>query len=98
MNCALIQAIQPKMPPPPQDRPDDTFYLKPLSKCTGDVWFHPVSHNVLGGVMKRLRESAGLQGHYTNSLCATAATWLFEARAVDYAVHRTLNHCRCVIL
>ena len=66
----------------PCDRPDDAFYLKPLSKPTGETWFQPrpVGHNILGGVVKRLCTSAGLQGHFTNhSLRATAATRLFEA-------------------
>ena len=66
----------------PCDRPDDAFYLKPLSKPTGETWFQPrpVGHNILGGVVKHLCTSAGLQGHFTNhSLCATAATRLLEA-------------------
>ena len=52
---------------------DDAFYLKPLSKPTGEMWFQsqPVGHNILGGVIKH---------HFTNhSLRATAATRLFEA-------------------
>ena len=79
----------------PPDRPDDAFYLKPLSKPTGDVWFQsrPVGHNVLGGVVKRLCESAGLQGHYTNhSLRATAATRLFEAGVNEQLIMQRTGH------
>ena len=92
MHCAFIQAVQQKCPP---DRPDDAFYLKPLSKPTGDVWFQsrPVGHNVLGGVVKRLCESAGLQGHYTNhSLRATAATRLFEAGIDEQLIMQRTGH------
>ena len=79
----------------PCDRPDDAFYLKPLSKPTGETWFQsrPVGHNILGGVVKRLCTSAGLQGHFTNhSLRATAATRLFEAGVDEQLIMQRTGH------
>ena len=79
----------------PHDGPDDAFYLKPLSKPTGDTWFQArsVGHNILGGVVKRLCASAGLQGHFTNhSLRATAATRLFEAGVDEQLIMQRTGH------
>ena len=81
----------------PCDRPDDAFYLKPLSKPTGETWFQPwpVGHNIVGGVVKCLWTSAELQGHFTNhSLRATAATRLFEAGVDAYHSLSADNSCR----
>ena len=66
----------------PKERPDDAFYLRPLSKPKGDIWYQKaaVGHNALAGTVARLFKSAGIQGHYSNhSLCATSATCLFDA-------------------
>ena len=79
----------------PLDRPDDAFYLKPLTKPAGDIWFQPrpVGHNILGGVVKRMCEAAGLQGHFTNhSLRATAATRLFEAGVDEQLIMQRTGH------
>ena len=79
----------------PCDRPDDVFYLKPLSKPTGEMWFQPrpVRHHILGGVVKRLYTTAGLQGHFTNhSLRATAATRLFEAGIDEQLIMQWTGH------
>jgi integrase len=77
----------------PEDRPDHCFYLKPLSKPSGQCWYQcrPVGHNILAGTVARLCRSAGLNGHFTNhSLCATAATRLFEAGIDEQLImHRT---------
>ena len=65
-----------------KDRPDDAFYLRPLNKPKGTVWYQksPVGHNVLAGTVHRLFKPAGIGGHYSNhSLCATSATRLFDA-------------------
>ena len=79
----------------PCDRPDDALYLKPLSKPTGETRFQPraVGHNILGGVVKRLCTSAGLQGRFTNhSLRATAATRLFEAGVDEQLIMQRTGH------
>ena len=79
----------------PPDSPDNAFYLKPLSKPAGDTWFqpHPVGHNILGSVVKRLCEAAGLQEHYTNHfLHATAATRLFEAGVDEQLIMQHTGH------
>ena len=61
----------------PRNRPNDAFYLKPLAKPRGDVWYTcmPVGHNLLSKTIPRLFKAAGLEGNYTNhSLRATSAT------------------------
>jgi len=66
----------------PKVRPDNVFYLKPLSKPQGECWFSsvPIGHNMLQNMVPNLLKSVGVTGYYTNhSLKATTATRLFEA-------------------
>ena len=79
----------------PEDRPDHCFYLKPLSKPSGQCWYQcrPVGHNILAGTVARLCRSAGLNGHFTNhSLRATAATRLFEAGIDEQLIMHRNGH------
>ena len=66
----------------PVDRPDNSFYLRPLAKPKENVWYQKVAvgHNWLANVIPRLFKEAGISGRYTNhSLRATTATRLFDA-------------------
>ena len=66
----------------PANRPDNAFYLRPLSLPKGDVWYQrlPVGHNTLANTIPRLFKAAGISGHFTNhSLRATSATRIFDA-------------------
>ena len=79
----------------PVDRPDGAFYLKPLSKPTDTCWYQktPVGHNVLQKTVRRLCESAGFDGYFTNhSLRATTATRLFEARVDEQLIMQQTGH------
>ena len=52
-----------------------------------------MGHNLLGGTVRKMCEIAGLQGHYTNhSLCATAATRLFEAGTDEQLIMQRTGH------
>ena len=77
----------------PLDRPNEAFYLKPLARPTNACWYQktPVGHNILQKTVRRLCESAGFDGHFTNhSLRATIATRLFEAKVDEQLImHRT---------
>ena len=59
------------------EEPKDVFYLQPLTRPRHDRWYQarPVGHNKLSQTVKRLCESSGVDGYYTNhSLRRTAAT------------------------
>ena len=79
----------------PEERPDDAFYLRPLSKPKGDIWYQKaaVGYNVLAGTVARLFKSAGIQGHYSNhSLRATSATRLFHAGLDEQLIIARTGH------
>jgi integrase len=79
----------------PKDRPDDAFYLRPLTKPKGDVWYQrsAVGHNVLAGTVARLFKSAGIAGHYSNhSLRATSAIRLFDAGLDEQLIMALTGH------
>ena len=79
----------------PARRPDRCFYLKPRTKPTDDCWYcnAPVGHNLLGNTVKRLMEAAEIPGHFTNhSLCASAATRLFEAGVDEQLIMMRTGH------
>ena len=63
----------------PSERKCDAFYLTPLKKPNGNVWYTktPVGHNTL---VSCLGKTSGIQGLKTNhSLRVTAATRLFHS-------------------
>ena len=65
----------------PVDRPANAFYLQPLSKTKGNIWYSktPCGHNTLQRFVPELMKQAGFSGYFTNhSLRASAATQLFE--------------------
>ena len=65
----------------PSDRPAGAFYLQPLQKPKGDIWFSKVlcDHNTLQKIVPESMKAAGISGYFTNhSLHASTATRLFE--------------------
>ena len=66
----------------PKNRPANAFYLTPLAKPKGDVWYSrtPLGHNVLGRIVNEMMAEAGFEGHFTNySLRVSLATRLYDA-------------------
>ncbi len=79
----------------PVDRPADAFYLKPLLRPKGSVWFSrvPVGHNMLQQTVPRLMKTAGYSGHYTNhSLRVSAATRLFDCGIDEQLIMNRTGH------
>ena len=79
----------------PKDRPDGTFYLKPLNNPEDRCWFCkvPIGHNVLQQMIPNLFKAAGIEGHFTNhSLRATSATRLFEAGIDEQLIMQRTGH------
>lgn len=63
---------------------DDVFYLTPLKRPKGDMWYSIMSigHNTLPKTVARLCRDAGISGFKTNhSLRVTTATRLFHSGA-----------------
>ncbi|CAG2208377.1 unnamed protein product [Mytilus edulis] len=79
----------------PEKKPKHAFYLKPLSKPTGQVWFAamPVGINMLTATIARLCKEAGLKGFRSNhSLRATAATRLYEDGQDEQLISEITGH------
>ena len=88
----LFKRYQQLLPP---DRPKNVFYFKPLKNPTTDTWFsaRPIGHNTLEHTVARLCSAAGIQGFRTNhSLCATAATRLYQAGVDEQLIMETTGH------
>ena len=69
--------------------------MRPREKPAGDVWYTAVAigHNSLGNTVKRLCDSAGVLGYFTNhSLRASTATRLFEAGVDEQLIMLRTGH------
>ena len=81
--------------PPLEECKTDSFYLRPLQKPSGAVWFstQPVGRNSLSKVVSRLCEKAGSHGHRTNhSLRATAASRLYQRSVDEQLISEVTGH------
>jgi integrase len=79
----------------PTDVPSKAFYLTPLKKPQGNVWYTkiPVGHNTLSKTVKRLCAAAGIEGYKTNhSLRVTAATRLFKSGVDEQLIMSMTGH------
>ena len=79
----------------PEDRPPNAFYLTPLPKPKGNVWYSkaPMGHNTLSKIVSEMMKEAGFEGHYTNhSLCVTSATRLFDAEVDEQLIMTRTGH------
>ena len=79
----------------PSDRPAGAFYLQPLQKPKGDIWFSkvPCGHNTLQKIVPELMKAAGVTGYFTNhSLRASAATRLFEGGVDEQLIMSRTGH------
>ena len=86
----------------PSTRPDDAFYLQPLTKPSADCWYSSkiLGHNTLNKMVTRMCSAAGINGYKTNhSLRATTATRLYHAQVDEQLImertgHRSLDGVR----
>ena len=87
----LVRLFQTYVRHRPHDNPN--FYLTPLRKPKGDIWYSnvPVGHNTLSRTVARLCKSAGIPGYKTNhSLRVTCATRLFQNGVDEQLI---MGHC-----
>jgi integrase len=81
--------------PPNECCKDDAFYLRPLQKPRGEVWFstQAVGRHALAQVVKRLCGQANIDGHHTNhSLRATAASRLYQETFDEQQICEITGH------
>ena len=79
----------------PEEVTGDVFYLAPLSKPRGNVWYknQPIGVHTLSSTVKRLCDSAGVTGYKTNhSLRVTAATRLFQSGVDEQLIMQKTGH------
>lgn len=79
----------------PTKRPDGAFYLKPVDKQGGDVWYtrQAIGHNTLLKTINRMCTAAGIEGHFTiHSLRTSAASHLFEAGIEKQLIMQRTGH------
>ena len=79
----------------PSDRPPGAFYLQPLSRPKGNVWYSktPVGHNPLQQTVPKLMKAAGFKGFYYNhSLRVTTATRLFNEGVDEQLIMARTGH------
>lgn len=74
---------------------DSAFYLTPLVCPKGNIWFKRVPYGVhsIERTVKRLMESAGIEGYFTNtSLRRTARTRLIDGGIPDKVARKVTGH------
>ena len=73
----------------PANRPDDAFYLRPISRPKRDMWYQrsPVGHNTQANTIPRLFKAA-----MNHSLIATSATHMFDAALDDQLIMSCTGH------
>ena len=73
----------------------DDFYLHPLANPKGKTWYasQPIGRNILSHVVSKLAKQAGLKGNFSNhSLCATAASCLYNANVDEQLISEVTGH------
>ena len=80
----------------PSEAKNDAFYLTPLKKPKGNVWYSktPIGHNTLNSTVSRICKAAGITGYKTNhSLRATTATRLFQKGVEEQLIMSKCGRC-----
>ena len=91
----LVRLFQVCMSHHPPDCKTTSFYLTPLKKVKGSVWYThtPVGHNTLNGTISRICRAAGINGFKTNhSLRVTTATRLFQSGVDEQLIMARTGH------
>lgn len=75
----------------PKERHNDSFYLTPLKKPKGQIWYSktPLGHNTLSQTVRRLCQAAGITNH---SLRVTSATRLFQSGMDEQLITSRTGH------
>ena len=80
---------------PDKAKQDNIFYVRPLDKMQGRVWYSsvPIGRNKLSSMVQQMCKDAGIQGHKTNhSLRATGATELYTAGVPEKIIQERTGH------
>ena len=88
----LFNLYKSRCPPNPKR---NAFYLKPLKKHVGTVWFsrEPLGHNTLTKAVSSMCKAAGIKGFRSNhSLRATSATRLYAAGTDEQLIMERTGH------
>jgi hypothetical protein len=74
--------------------PTSRFYLQPLRKPSGDVWFstQPLGKNAISSLAKRMSEAAGLEKKTNHSGRKTAVQTLLRAEVPPTSVMQLTGH------
>ena len=79
----------------PEQKKGNSFYLRPLGKPKGDVWYaaQAVGINTLSATVGRMCTEAGLPGFRSNHcLRPTAATRLYESGVDKQLITEVTGH------
>lgn len=79
----------------PEDVPPNAFYLRPLQKPKGNVWYYKIAagREKLGNVVAKIMKSAKFEGYYTNhSLRRTCATRMYDKGIPEQLIQETTGH------
>ncbi len=91
----LVRLYQAYMSHRPSEAKGDAFYLTPLKKTKGSVWYSktPIGHNTLNATVSRVCKAAGVTGYKTNhSLRVTTATRLFQKGVEEQLIMSRTGH------
>ena len=91
----LVRLYQAYMSHRPSEAKTDAFYLTPLKKPKGNVWYSktPIGHNTLNTTISRICKAAGVTGYKTNhSLRVTTATRLFQKGVEEQLIMSRTGH------
>ena len=80
MLCTAIQKVLPTLPI--NEKKNSAFYLTPLKKPKGDIWFGttPIGHNTLSKTLKGLCDATGIGGFKQITLCKLLVLQDFQSR------------------
>ena len=79
----------------PANRPDHAFYLRPLDRPSGEIWYacQPYGRTKIADTVKSLCVQAGIGGYRTNhSLRATSATRMFQENVDEQRICEITGH------
>ena len=83
----------------PKEISDNAFYLRPLPKPKGVVWYYnkAMGRETLGNVVKKVMQKAGFQGHFkpNHSLRRRCATRLYGGGVPEQVILETTGHRSC---
>lgn len=80
----------------PSIRTTNAFYLTPLKKAKGEIWYSsvPIGHNTLSKTISKLCKSADIAGFKTNHSTRLFQSGADEQLIMDHTGHRSVDGIR----